>query len=141
MINKIKLIQDLEELLDVKVDLAKFPYQKGNSIRIGKFVVRESKYGSFKIFNCELNAQIAETFCKTSAIALAKSAANGVDHKTRILSLDNDIQKWYNDCVFYKHNIKITKDYNRKDILEMRYDIAKRRTADAKQQLDRIIFG
>jgi hypothetical protein len=43
--------------------------------------------------------------------------------------------------VFYKHNIKITKDYDRKDILEMRYDIAKRKTADAKQQLDRIIFA
>ena len=141
MINKIKLIQDLEELLDVKIDPVKFPYQKGNSIRIGKYVVRENKRGSFRIFDCEHNAQIAETFCKTSAIALAKSLASGVDHKTRIMSLDQDIQKWYNDCVFYKHNIKITKDYNRKDILEMRYDIAKRRTADAKQQLDRIILG
>lgn len=141
MINKIKLIQDLEELLDIKVDLARFPYQKGNSIRIGKYVVRENKHGSFRIFDCEVNAQIAETFCKTSAVALAKSWAAGVDHRIRIMSLDQDIQKWYNDCIFYKHNIKITKDYNRKDILEMRYDIAKRRTADAKQQLDRIIFG
>ena len=141
MINKIKLIQDLEELLDVKVDPAKFPYQKGNSIRIGKYVVRASKFSTFRIFDCERNAQVAETFCKTSAIALAKSLSSGIDHKKRILSLDKDIQKWYNDCVFYKHNIKITKDYDRKDILEMRYDIAKRKTADAKQQLDRIIFA
>lgn len=141
MINKIKLIQDLEELLDVKIDPAKFPYQKGNSIRIGKYVVRENKRGFFRIFDCEYNAQIAETFCKTSAIALAKSMASGTDHKTRIMSLDQDIQKWYNDCVFYKHNIKTTKDYNRKDILEMRYDIARSKTAEAKQQLDRIILG
>jgi hypothetical protein len=141
MINKIKLIQDLEELLDVRIDTTVFPYQKGNSIRVGKYVVRQAKHGSCKIFNCESNLQVAETFCKTSALALAKSLSSGVDQRTRILKLDKEIQKWYNDCVFYKHGIKVTKDFARKDILEMRYDIAKRKTADAKQQLDRIIFS
>lgn len=141
MINKTKLIRDLEDLLAVSVDPAYFPYQKGNSIRIGKYVVRENKRGFFRIFDCERNSQVAETFCKTSALALAKSLASGIDHRSKILYLDREIEKWYNDCVFYKYNIKVTKDYDRRDILEMRYDIAKRRTADAKQQLDRIIFS
>lgn len=141
MINKLKLIRDLEELLDITIDPSQFPYQKGNSIRIGKYVIRENRYGFFRIFDCERNAQIAETFCKTSALAIAKSLASGVDQRNRILDLDRDIQKWYNDCVFYRHNIKTTKDYDRKDILEIRYDMAKRKTADAKHQLERIIFS
>lgn len=141
MINKLKLIRDLEELLDITISPADFPYQKGNSIRIGKYVIRENKHGWFRIFDCERNAQIAETFCKTSALAIAKSLASGTDQRNKILNIDKDIQKWYNDCVFYKHNMRVTKDYNRYDILEMRYDLARRRTADAKQQLERIIFS
>lgn len=141
MINKIKVIRDLEDLLDVSIDPTYFPYKKGNSIRVGRYVVRENRRGFFRIFDCERNSQIAETFCKTSALALAKSLASGVDQRTRILNLDRELQKWYNDCVFYKYNIRVTKDFDRKDILEMRYDIARRKTVDAKQQLERIIFG
>jgi len=140
-VKKSKLLKDLEELLnDITIDPTLFPYQKGNSIRIGQYVVRPSKRGGYSVYDCKSNARVAETFSKASALALAKSMAKGYNEKDYIMDIDLEIQKWYNDCVFYKHNMKKTKDLDRWDILSTRYEIAKDRTEHAKQQLDKIIF-
>lgn len=137
MIDK-KLISDLEELLN-SVDPTLFPYQKGNSVRIGKYVIRSSK-GFYKVFDCETNTMIAETFCKTSAVALAKSLSKGRATKKTILDLDKSIQKWYNDCVFYKYTMKKTKDDEKYFSTYTRYEIARDKTNYAKQQLDKYIY-
>lgn len=133
-----KLISDLEELLNT-IDPSLFPYQKGNSIRIGKYVIRNSK-GFYKIFDCESNTMIEETFCKTSAVALVKTLIKGTAAKRTILDLDKDIQKWYNDCVFYKHTMKKTKDESKYFMTYTRYEIARDRTDLAKQKLDKYIY-
>jgi hypothetical protein len=37
MINKEKILRELEEILNANIDPVLFPYKKGNSIRIGKY--------------------------------------------------------------------------------------------------------
>lgn len=138
MINK-QILKDLQDIIEANLDATMFPYQKGNSIRIGKFVIRDSKAG-YLIYDIEDNKQIAKTFCKTAAVALAKNLHKGRDTK-RVLDLDKVIEKHYNDCVFYRHTIKITKDEFKKEITENRYEISKAVTSDAKRRLDSFIFS
>ena len=140
MINN-KLLKDLEHLINGSVDPSLFPYAKGNSIRIGSFIVRENKKGFFMIYDLSSNAQIAKTFCKTSAVALAKALSQGKSVGKNILEIDKDIQKWYNDCIFYKHTISVTKDDFKREITETRYQVAKDKTSQAKRQLDKYIYA
>jgi hypothetical protein len=133
------LVKDLQLLLEDKLDPSMFPYQKGNSIRIGKMVVRQSKKG-FLIFDCKDKKQIAMTFSKTAALALAKSLAEGDDNTKTVLSLDDTIQKNFMDALFFTNILKLSKDEIKKDITMNRLEIAKARTAIAKEALDLIIF-
>lgn len=141
MIYKPQLVKELEKLLDSSLDPTLFPYAKGNSIRIGDYVVRSNKRGYHKVYNLSTNKLITETFCKTSAVALAKTLARGNSGVDDILETDRTIMKHYNDCVFYKHTMKVSKDEVRKDIAYVRYDIAKAKTLHAKSQLDRYIYA
>jgi hypothetical protein len=141
MINKEKLYKELEDILNLSIDPGLFPYQKGNSIRIGSFVVRWNKKGYYKLYNIKENKLIQETFCKTSAVAMAKTLAKGQDSSKSILTLDKDIQKWYNDCIFYKHSMLTTDDNFRRDIISTRYEIARYKTVDAKRKLDKYIYA
>lgn len=139
---KEKILKDLEEILNGSIDPSLFPYQKGNSIRIGSFAVRSNKSGFFKIYDCKENNLVAETFCKSSAVALAKTLSHGrKSNESEILKLDKEIQKWYNDCLFYRHTMKVTKDCTKRDIISSRYDIAKHKTTVAKRELDKYIYA
>lgn len=136
---KRKIIQDLETILERNLDETLFPYQKGNSIRIGHIAVRKNSE-DFVVFNCKTNAMVARTFCKTSAVALAKTLAKGSDHTKKILDLDKTIQKNYMDCIFYKHIINATEDEFKREITQTRYEISRHRTEVSKASLDRYIF-
>ena len=133
------LLKDLQDLIEVNLDPSMFPYQKGNSIRIGKMVVRESKKG-FMIFDCKDQKQIAILFSKTAALALAKSLSSGKDNTKKVMELDNTIQKNYMDTLFFNSTYKTTTDPAKKDISLNRLEIAKMRTNRAKDVLDSIIF-
>ena len=136
-----KILNDLKEMLDISIDPAQFPYQKGNSIRIGKYAVRSNKKGYYRVFDCEHNKQIEQTFSKTAALALAKTLSKGTNNINSIIQLDKEVQKWFNDCVFYRHTMNITKDDIKYDIVSTRYEIAKSKTATIKNQLEYYIFG
>ena len=135
-----KLLRDLEEILNGSIDPVMFPYKKGNSLRIGKYAVRNSR-GYYKVFDCETNKQVAQMFCKSSAVALAKSLAQGHNSLESIKHIDQHIQKWYNDCVFYKHTMKVTKDDIKFDVVSTRYDISRDQTDKARKQLDKYIYA
>jgi|TARA_B110000858_G_scaffold180395_1_gene217942 hypothetical protein len=139
MINN-KLLTELEKLIEVNLDPSMFPYQKGNSIRIGKMIVRNSKKG-FMIFDCQENKQIAITFSKTAAIALAKGLSKGNNITSKIINLDKVIQKHYNDAMFYSNTLRNTTDNVKRDISKTRLEIAKLHTEDARDALDFIIFS
>ena len=144
MINKSKnLLSDLEQIVNASIDPAMFPYKKGNSIRVGKYAVRTTRHGH-KIFDCESNCMIAETFSKTAALALAKSSSQ--EHSNArsmdvILNVDRCIQKWYNDCIFYKHIMSTSKDEIKLDITETRLEIARDKTNSARESLDKYIYS
>jgi hypothetical protein len=131
------LVKNLEELINKNIDKTVIPYIKGNSIRIGKYAIRQAKAGWWVVYNVETNCQDARLFCKTAAIAFCKS--NG--KREQVQKLDFKIQKHYNDCVFYKYTMKKTDDPVKKEITETRYDISYAETKRAKQSLDAIIFG
>ena len=136
-----QLIKELESLLDSSIDLTMFPYAKGNSIRIGDYIVRSNKKWYHKVFDLSNNTLIAETFCKSSAVALAKGLAKDQHCIKNIIDTDREIMKHYNDCLFFKHTIKVTKDLTRKEVAVVRYDIARERTLRAKKHLDKYIYA
>lgn len=139
--NKRKLLKDLEQIINDNLEYVTIPYKKGNSIRIGKMVIRQNKY-AYLVFDIEKKEKIAETFCKTAAIALAKKHNEGdTTCQNDILRHDHTIEKWYNDSLFYKHTMNTTKDDLRYEIAETRYEIASSHTRQAKSALDRYIFG
>lgn len=135
-----KLAIELENLINNSLDMSFFPYVKGKSVRIKHVVVRETSFG-FLVFDTKENQEIAKTFCKTSALALAKNIAFERNRITEIKNLDKFIQKHYNDALFFKHTIQITKDKERKFVAETRYDIAAAKTREAKEKLDRFIYN
>jgi len=140
MINK-NFANDLENLINGSLDPSLFPYKKGNSIRIGNFAVRSNKKGYYKVYDLTENKLVSEMFCKTSAVALAKTLTKGNKTAVPILELDKELQKWYNDCIFYKHTLNKTKDPVKAEVTQIRYDIAKFKTANLKNQLDRFIYN
>lgn len=139
--HKEKLLKELEDLVNGKIDSSLFPYQKGNSIRVGSFIVRVNKKGFYKVYDCINNVLVTETFCKTSAVALAKALSQGKTAKADILNIDRSIQKWYNDCMFYRYTMRKTKDDFKHDIILTRYEIARDKTSAAKSQLDKYIYA
>lgn len=129
-----KVLEDLQEIIEANLDPTMFPYRKGNSIRIGSTVIRESKNGHL-VYDVKENKQLARTFSKTAAVAIAK----GGDLR-EILGLDHKIQKHFNDCLFYKHTMNKTKSETTQFVAETRYEISSYATRELKQQLDRYIF-
>ena len=129
-----KVLKDLQEIIEANIDPTLFPYQKGNSLRIGSIVIRESTKGHL-VYCAKANKQIARTFCKTAAVAIAR----GGDVRD-ILQLDNEIMKHFNDCIFYKHTIKNSKNETARFVAESRYEISSDKTQQLKDKLDYYIF-
>ena len=105
--------------------LALFPFLLRNSC------VKKQRQ-SFKVFSNK--KFVAETFTKLAALTLAK---HNFDEHTKIYvcKLDKNIEKHYNDCVFYKHSIKKTKDKWKEDLLETRLDISSAKIDNAVEEL------
>lgn len=135
-----KLAIELENLINNNLDMSFFPYVKGKSVRIKHIIVRETGFG-YLVFDTKENREVAKTFCKTSALALAKNIAFERNRINEIKELDRFIQKHYNDALFFKHTIRVTKDEERKFVAETRYDIAAAKTREAKEKLDRFIYS
>jgi hypothetical protein len=132
------LAKELSRLINNNLDLSMFPYVKGTSIRIKNVIIRQTKFG-FIVFDVKEQKNIGTMFCKTSAVALAKSylKGNGIP---QVLELDRIIEKNYNDAVFHRYTMKKTKDSIRYDVASTRYDISAARTEIAKKQLDSYIY-
>ena len=136
------LVKELETLINNKIDTTYFPYVKGKSIRIGHIIVRETRAQFFLVFDTKENKEVAKMFCKTGAVALARSIVkNRTEAVDKIKRLDFTISKNYTDAIFYRHTIKVTKDDVKREIAEMRYEIAASATQDAKDKLDTFIYS
>jgi len=136
-----KLAKELEHLINKNLDTSYFPYVKGKSIRIRHIIVRETRAGFFLVFDTKEHKEIGKMFCKTSAVALAKTVAMGREGASRIKELDSQIQKHFNDAVFYRYTMRVTKDDIKFDVAQTRYDIASTKTHNVKAQLDSFIYS
>ena len=135
-----QIIQELSDLINRSIDIADFPYKKGNSIRIGRDAIRKKK-SAYIIIDCSTNKIIEQMFSQTAAVALAKRLAKDDMHsQIEIMRLDQQLQKNYIDCIFYSHTIKNTKDELKKSATLDRYDVAKYRVEDATAALECHIF-
>ena len=128
------IAQELENLINTKIDTSYFPYVRGKSIRIGHIIVRETRFG-FLVFDTKANKEVDKMFCKTGALALAKTVAQG-DRPNE----NKFIEKNYNDAVFFKHTMQVTSDDTKFFVAQTRYDIAASRTLYAKEELDKYIY-
>ena len=137
----LKLAKELENLINNKIDTSYFPYVRGKSIRIGHIIVRETRFG-FLVFDTKNNKEVDKMFCKTSAVALAKQEASGslTNPIEYIRKLDKEIEKNFNDAIFYKHTMRVTKDDTKFFVAQTRYDIAASKTRYAKEELDKYIY-
>lgn len=135
------IVEELEQIIEQGLESMPLPYKKGNSIRIGHMIVRYSKKAGYLVYDAKESKQLAKTFCKATALAIAKHMAVGRDIRKSLLELDQLVQKHYNDAVFYKHVIAKTDSEFVKETRSTRLQDAIYRTEMAKHKIDRYIFG
>jgi hypothetical protein len=133
------LLHDLEEIVNKGLEDSAIPHQRGNSIRIKHIVVRKSPKG-YLIYDAKENRQIVRTYFKTTAIAIAKNLAQGVDITETAMEFDDTMLKHYNDAIFYKNSIRNTTDASKREIRETRLDVAIQESQRVRSLLDRYIF-
>ena len=134
-----QLIEELNALIEKGLSKTHFPYKKGNSIRIGKMIVRTTKHGNL-VYDSKTNRQVAHTFSKLEALGIAKTLAHDENRTKRIVELDTVLQKHFLDAMFYKHSMNKTKEDVRRDILQTRYEISADRIEDLREQLSNFLF-
>jgi hypothetical protein len=136
-----KLVEGLERLLAENIEQLPIPHVTRNSIRIRHYIVRYSKKAGCLVYDIKENEQVALMFCKTGAVALAKTLAEGTGQAKKIYTIDNIIQKHYLDAMFHRNTVLTTASETRRDIADMRYEISWSRVAEYKNKLEKIIFS
>lgn len=125
---------------EASLDETLFPIQRGNNIQIKNYRIYAFK-NKYVIKTIDTKERVAETFCKASALAIAKNLARNKHFNiNQIKYLDKKIEKHFFDSLFYRNSINNTKDSFKREIIETRLDIAIQETAQAKNNLDRFIF-
>ncbi len=132
--------EEILQLIDKETNKMCVPIQQGDCVVIKHMVVRANDEG-FKVHNILTDAEVARTFSKTAAVAIAKNLAKGqMDYTSQILKIDDKIQQKYNDCVHFKHTIYLSEDEDRKYAAEIRYEVAWDDVISLRSQLDHYIF-
>jgi len=133
------LTKDLETIIHKVVLSHPLPYKKGKHIRIGPIVIRESKTQGFILFDSLKQKQLAVTYSKSAALAVAKCYLKEQNYE-QVLRLDKIFQKYDVDCIFYKHIIEKTDNDFLKNVNRDRLDIAVHKVQDVKQDIEDILF-
>tara|TARA_X000001036_G_scaffold422980_1_gene446464 strand:+ start:1601 stop:2029 length:429 start_codon:yes stop_codon:yes gene_type:complete len=135
------LIYDLEDLVDKGLEDTTIPVAKGNSIRIKQYIVRKSKVG-YLVYDSSTNKQLHRTNFKSVAIAIAKNLAENKSHMfDKIIDIENNLAKHYNDAVFYKNTIRKTKCEQARLTRETRLEISLVEAQKIRDSLDRLILS
>lgn len=135
-----KLSKKLKKFIDRQAEMISMPIQHGNSLRIKNYVVRENSMG-FLLYDIKNHRQVATTFTKTAALAMAKQMAqNNRSVLKTISATDDQIHNKYNECVFYKHTIARTDEDIKRETAKIRYDIVWEDLLKLRDTLDDYIF-
>lgn len=132
------LATELQKLINNGSKKYPMPYKKGNSIRLGKVVIR-AKQDGYILFDCELGEQICMTYSKYGALAAAKKYLAG-ENLSFVLMLDQRYQKHKNDSAFYKHSLSKATTSFKKELAGTRLDISEAHKNSAVYDLETIIF-
>ena len=133
------LLNDLEEIVNRGLEDSAIPHQRGNSIRIKHVIIRKSPKG-YLIYDAKENKQVVRTYFKTTAVAIAKNLAEGINITETAMEFDGLMLKHYNDAIFYRNSIRNTSDVNKREIREVRLDVAIQESQRVRSLLDRYIF-
>ena len=134
-----KALEQLESLLDDPYYMGKIPYKKGNSIRIGHYIIRKNKTG-YLVYDCVDNRKVDHFWSKSAALAYVKLDLDGKKLHTEIKRLDKTLEKNQIDAMFYKNTIKKASEEIRKSSAKVRLDIAEENAYNAKYRLIGLIF-
>ena len=77
-------LEQLESLLDDPYYMGKIPYKKGNSIRIGHYIIRKNKTG-YLVYDCVDNKKVDHFWSKSAALAYVKLDLDGKKLHTCLL--------------------------------------------------------
>ena len=134
-----KNAQDLIDIIERNAVDLDIPHISNNSIRIKNYVIRKNKKGDYNIFDIAGNRRITTTNFKHSAIAFTKLLISNKPTE-KILKLDKELLKHYNDSLFYKNSISNSKDFGYKEVREVRLDISIQQTRKIQKKLESYIF-
>jgi len=134
-----KALEQLESLLDDPYYMGKIPYKKGNSIRIGHYIIRKNKTG-YLVYDCVDNKKVDHFWSKSAALAYVKLDLDGKKLHTEIKKLDKTLEKNQIDAMFYRNTIKKASEEIRKSSARVRLDIAEENAYNAKYRLIGLIF-
>ena len=134
-----KALEQLESLLDDPYYMGKIPYKKGNSIRIGHYIIRKNKTG-YLVYDCVDNRKVDHFWSKSAALAYVKLDLDGKKLHTEIKRLDKTLEKNQIDAMFYKNTIKKASEEIRKSSAKVRLHIAEENAYNAKYRLIGLIF-
>lgn len=131
-----------EELKNIIVQGARkypMPFKKGNSIFIGTVVIRPSKQNGYLLYDTKESEHITTTYSKYGALAVAKLYMYNKDIEPALYQ-DKTLQKYDNDCLFYKHMIENSDNQFRIDTAKVRLEISQAFYEQAVEYLEQIIF-
>lgn len=132
-------VNELENLVESVVPRYNIPYKQGKSVRIGKTVVRRSQKHGYIIVDVEANSTVSKAFSKPGAIAIAK-AYNENQPLYEYEKLDTQLEKHFNDSVFYNNIIEKTQDEFTKGVMEDRLEISQESLHSAYTRLENFIL-
>lgn len=135
-----QLLKQLEDIVNRGISESYFPVVSKNSVRIKNMMVRKSKKG-YLVIDAKEGEQVAFTEFKSTALAIAKSKAKGINNTDKLLELEHQMAKHYYDAMFYENTINKTTDELVRSTRETRLDIALAETQRARQQIDYFIFS
>lgn len=132
-------VDELENLVESFVPRYSIPYTQGKSIRIGKTIVRRSQKHGYVIVDTDANSTVANAFSKPGAIAIAKAYNEEKSYKP-YEKLDNELEKHFNDSLFYNNILEKTKDEFTKGIMQDRLEISQEHLHSAYTRLEKFIL-
>ena len=111
-----------------------------NSVVYKRYRIKQSKVGYFNLHFKGLNNESIDRFnLKVSALIAAKNHDRcRLDTYNKIKELDRKYWNNFADAKYFQHKRKITKDFEKFEILTSRYDISSKRAVDYRDKITRM---
>jgi len=133
-----KIVDEIQALIDKPTDPTLFPIEKKGRILVGKYSVKQCETG-YTVFD-ENKQPVTKLETKIAAVALAKMLNKNKTPQLEIQRLDRMIAKHTQDCVFYDQVFKTTDDRERRQDLDMKLWHARSKILDAEDKLASYIY-